>query len=363
MKRLLIINPFGIGDVLFTTPVIKSIKDAYPNSIIGYWCNERVKDILKNNSNIDRIFASSRGDIKKIYHKSKLEGMYRFLNLLYRIKKEKFEIAIDFSLDHRYSLVAKLLGIKRRIGFNYRKRGRFLTDKIDINGYNIKHVVEYYLDLLKSINIEPKNRNLDLSVSDTSKLKAGSILSSTGINEKDLVIGIAPGAGASWGKDASLKHWPAVKFGQLADRIIKDFKAKILILGDESERPISNIILNTMKNQAIDLTGKTNLEDLVNVIDNLDLLITNDGGPLHIAVALGKKTVSFFGPVDPKVYGPYPTDQKRHIVLKRGLECIPCYRNFRLSGCLKNKECLEDIDVEQAINAVSRLLSGKDSFK
>jgi ADP-heptose:LPS heptosyltransferase len=106
----------------------------------------------------------------------------------------------------------------------------------------------------------------------------------------------------------------------------------------------------------VDLVGKTRLEGLIAIINNLQILITNDGGPLHIAVALGKKTVSFFGPVDPKVYGPYPTDENRHIILTKNLDCSPCYNKFRISGCLRNKECLEAIDVQQALDAIKRLL-------
>ena len=98
---------------------------------------------------------------------------------------------------------------------------------------------------------------------------------------------------------------------------------------------------------------------MISIINNIQILIANDGGPLHIAVALNKKTVSIFGPVEPKVYGPYPPDQSRHIVLRRVLECTPCYSKFRLSPCFKNKWCLENIDVEEAYSAVVNLLKDK----
>lgn len=357
MKKFLIINPFGIGDVLFTTPVVRAIKDSYPDSFIGYWCNQRVEPILRNNPNINRIFALSRGDIKKIYRESKLKGIKKSLDLYLAIKKERFDCAIDYSLDHRYSFISKLMGIKIRVGFNYKNRGIFLTDKLDLDGYTHKHAVEYYLELLKLINIEPGRFNLEIYVSESSKVKTRQLLSSYGINENDLLIGIAPGAGASWGVDASLKHWPAIRFAELTDKIIQVYGAKILILGDTTERPIADIIIDKMNNKAIDLVGKTSLEDLIAITDNLYLLITNDGGPLHIAVALKKKTISFFGPVDPRVYGPYPSDERRHIVLKKDLECSPCYRNFHLSICSKHRQCLEEIHVREALNAVSNLLS------
>jgi lipopolysaccharide heptosyltransferase II len=277
-------------------------------------------------------------------------------NLASGIKKEKFDVAFDFSLDHRYSLITKFAGIKKRIGFNYKNRGRFLTDKIDIDGYTDRHVVEYYLDLLKILEIRRKTYNLELFVSKGDESKAKHILKSYGIQDKDIIIGIAPGAGASWGEDAYLKHWPAVNFGELADKIIDNFGAKIIVLGDASEIPLADTIRNTMHNKAIDLVGTTTLGELAAIINNLNILVANDGGILHMAVALGKKTVSFFGAVDPQVYGPYPTDERRHIILRKNLECSPCYVKFHLAGCHRNKECLETIDVDLALNAVKKLL-------
>lgn len=356
MKKILIINPFGIGDVLFSGPVIRAIKGAHPDSMICYWCNKRVCPILINNPGIDKVFALSRRDIRKIYDKSRLKGICEFLNLSRMIRSEKFDIFLDFSLDHRYSLMAKFLGIRKRIGFNYKKRGRFLTDKIDISGYNDKHVIEYYSELLKFIDIQQRDNRLELFVAEGERRCAEDMLADNGINDGDLIVGISPGAGASWGKDAWLKHWPAVKFGRLADRLIDEHNARVLILGDASEMPIARAIIGTMKNKPVDLAGKTDLKELTAVIKNLHLLITNDGGPLHIAVSLGVKSVSIFGPVDDKVYGPYPPSTN-HKVIKQDLPCRPCYKNFRYNGCGNNRGCIEDITVDEVYSAAAGLIS------
>ena len=354
--KLLIINPFGIGDVLFTTPVIKALKAYYLESFIGYWSNIRVKPVLENNPQINKIFSGSRGDLKKIYQESFLKGLWQALKLVWNIKKEHFDICLDFSLDHRYSLLAKIIGIKKRIGFNYKGRGRFLTNRVDIDGYSNKHVVEYYLELLKFLDLVPGDKNLYLGVSSASELKARNILSGIGVEESDLVIGIAPGAGGSWGKDAAYKHWPALKFAQVADMLINQLKVKIVILGDESERAIADVILHAMANKPIDLVGKTDLETLPAIIKNCNLLITNDGGPMHMAVALGVKTVSVFGPVSELVYGPFPYGNK-HLVLKWDISCRPCYKNFRLPICDKDRECLKSVSADKVFEAIRMLLS------
>ena len=77
-KKFLFINPFGIGDVLFTTPVIRAIKDKFPDSFIGYWSNLRVKPLLESNPRINKVFALSRGDIKKLYRESFFKGFWNF---------------------------------------------------------------------------------------------------------------------------------------------------------------------------------------------------------------------------------------------------------------------------------------------
>jgi lipopolysaccharide heptosyltransferase II len=355
-KRILVINPFGIGDVLFTTPLVRAIEEANPHSFIGYWCNERVRSILEGNKNIDRIFALSRGDLKKVFCRSWLAGIAAFLKLFSEIKGCKFEAAFDFSLDHRYGLVAKLAGIKTRIGYNYKGRGRFLTDRITLDGYRGRHAVDYYNALLKFAGLSLKNSGLDLPVSGENLKRAQELLRSRGIKSGDLVIGIAPGAGGSWGRDAVYKHWPALKFAQVVDRLVKDYSAKVLLLGDESEREIADIVSGAALHKPVDLVGKTSLEILTGVIKNLNLFICNDGGPLHMAVALGVKTVSIFGPVDETVYGPYPPSPL-HKVLKWDLSCRPCYMNFRMPPCEKERECLKSISVEQVMEAVKEVLS------
>ena len=378
--KIIIINPFGIGDVLFTTPVIRAIKDRHPNSFIGYWCNERVGELLCGEPSIDKIFPLSRGDIKRIYRESKginrvLKGFIALLSLIRKIRKEKFDIAFDFSLDSRYGLWSKLARIKKRIGLDYKGRGRFLTDKIALKAYAGKHVIEHDLDLLKFINIEPRCKSPDLVASEKDKAKARGILKEYGVATTDILIGVAPGGGASWGKDAIYKQWSAEKFAEVVSALGKN-NVTVVLLGSVEDKEIAEIVRGRGQTQSahnrrvgsdpiplgsdpippiIDLTGKLNLKELAAIISELKLLICNDGGPLHMAVALGVKTVSIFGPVDEKVYGPYPSSAK-HIIIKRDLSCRPCYKDFRFTGCSNNRKCLEDITVDEVFVQVKGLL-------
>ena len=342
--RVLIVNPFGIGDVLFTTPVMRALKEHQPGCEVWYWCNERVQDLFRHHPDVSGVFALSRGDLKRIGRRSGLEAARRFWGLLRGLQKARFDAAFDFSLDHRYSCILALLRVKRRIGFDYRGRGRFLTDKLTLTGYHDKHMAEYYLDLLDLIGVPAAVRKFSMHVTQ-----------SAGADTSGRMIGIAGGAGASWGRDAGLKHWPAVKFAQLCDAVSEHYKAQIVLLGDASEKPIAEVISSMARCKPFDLVGETTLPELGGVMTFLDLLVSNDGGPLHMAVALGLKTVSIFGPVDARVYGPYPVSPD-HRVITYPVECRPCYRDFRMPVCGRERACIKLIGVQDVFQAVREVL-------
>lgn len=354
-KNALIINPFGIGDVLFTTPVIHTLKDNFANIKLGYLCNRRTAYILENNPYIDFIFVYERDEFEEIRKHSVIAWAKKSLAFLNQIRQKKFDLAIDFSLNSQYGFFAWVTGIKLRIGYDYKGRGRFLTKKIKLEGYDDKHIVEYYGDLLKLMNLNLKYRDLELYLNAKDLNWAEGFLNKQGIGANDLLVAVIPGAGASWGQDAYLKHWPAQNFARLSDKIIENYKAKIIIMGALSEQEIAQKVKKNMRYEAIDLSGKTQIGEFAALLSKTKLAITNDGGPMHMAVALGVKTVSIFGPVDERVYGPYPVSPD-HIVLKRDLSCRPCYKNFRFPGCSHNRRCIEDLTVDEAYEAVRRLI-------
>jgi lipopolysaccharide heptosyltransferase II len=355
MAKFLIVNPFGIGDVLFTTPVIRAIKTDSGSHRIGYWCNMRAAALFIRHPDVDYVYGFSRGDLKSMLRHSPFTAIGKLLMLLHQVRRERFEVMLDYSLDHRYALIALLLGIKKRIGFNYRGRGRFLTHRIEMSSYQDSHMVEYYLRLLNVTGIRPSDSRLSLPLNDGDTARGRHMLTRLGADMRKPLVGIAGGAGASWGRDAGLKHWPSVKFAQLADRIAGELNAQIVLLGDASERSIAEVITGMMKHRPVDLVGKTSLEELVAVIGCLRCLVTNDGGPLHLAVALGVRTVSIFGPVDEKVYGPYPA--AGHAVIHADMECRPCYRNFKMPPCERDRACVRSIGTQEVFEAVRRLLT------
>jgi lipopolysaccharide heptosyltransferase II len=354
--RILIINPFGIGDVIFSTPLVETLRKNFPESFIAYICNKRAAELLRTDPNLNKVLVYERDDHRDAWERSRIEYFKEMFSALVRLRKEKFDILIDLSLAYQYNLFAMLGGIKKRIGFNYKNRGRFLTDRIDIEGFNDKHVVDYYLEVLKFLSIDAaKNKtSVRIYASGPSLEAADAALNSLGVKREDLLIGVVPGCGASWGADASRRRWDKNNFALLAKKLIEKYHAKIILFGDKKEVDICNDIAGTVKN-VINYCGKTSIPEMAALMSKCRLVISNDGGPLHMAVGLGVNTVSIFGPVDGGIYGPYSTRGKHIVVCKKDLACRPCYKKFRYKKC-DDRVCLSGISAKDVFSVAEEIL-------
>ena len=357
-KRILIVNPFGIGDVLFSTPLIRNLRFYYPEAFIAVAVQKRTAPILENNPHIDKIIPFSRGDFKELSRQSKAKALNLLFGVIAEVFRQRFDLCFDLSLEHRYSLLLKFFGVTPRIGYNYKNRGRFLTHKINIEGYRDKHVVEYHLELLKFLDLEPRFRNIELYLRQEQRDWAKDFLKQKGLNEGDLLIGILPFGGQSFGGQAEIRRWPLENHAKLADLLVDKLKVKIVILAGPGEKGNLNHLLTVMHNRAID-ASETSIIQLASIIENCRLVISNDAGPLHIVNALNIPNISFFGPVDEEVYGPYPQNPNR-IVLKRDFDCRPCYRYFRVPECRYERRCLTQITVGEVFQEAAKLLKITD---
>ncbi|MFQ5680522.1 MAG: glycosyltransferase family 9 protein [Candidatus Omnitrophota bacterium] len=365
-QRIIIVNPFGIGDVVFSTPVVENVKAAYPDAFIAYLCNARTAPIFRDNPHIDKVFIYEKDDWRRLWRRSRIRCIIDFLRFLREIKRCRFDLSIDLSLGRHYSFFLWLLGVGKRYGLNYKNRGLFLTRKIDIRGYEDKHVIEYYLDLLRFMGLNPRQVRPRVYIKEEHRAWAREFLKAKGLdvsapssgdmNSAPRLVGIIPGGGITWGRDVEARRWPRERFARLADEIIRQCRATVLIFGDRSEKGLCRDVCAAMDNKPIAIVGETTLSQFIALLSCCSLVVANDGGPLHLSVALGARTVSIFGPVDERVYGQYPPDPNRHRVVKKALPCRPCYNRFRKPPCYYHRRCLRNITVAEALIDVFDLL-------
>ncbi len=354
-RKILFINIFGIGDVLFTTPLIANIKACWPDVRIGYICNSRAHPVLKHNPYINKIFIYDRDEFNAVSRSSHLLYLKKILSFINDISVEGYDMCIDVSMNAFMSFCCWLSGIKYRLGLDYKKRAVFLNKRINISGYEDRHVVEYYLDLLNILNIPIRSRRLELYINPEDERTADIFWREHGLDRAAMVIGMVPGGGASWGKDAVYKRLELKKYAKIADKIIAKFCADIILFGDTKEIELCQNMVSMVsdRNHIHIACGKLNIGGFASLVRRCALNIVNDGGPLHMAVAAGAKTLSIFGPVDPNVYGPYPFEG--HIVVRKLLPCSPCYRNFRLAKC-EHHSCIKTISVDEIFKKIESAL-------
>ena len=351
-SKILVINPYGIGDVLFTTPLISNLREFYPKSKIDVVLGSRTKQILEFNSDISKIYVFDKGFFDKLSFLRRWQYLMEFCRC---IREEKYELLIDLSNSSQYGFIEKFfLRIPERIGFNYKGRGRHLTHHIDLTSFSSKHVVDYYLSLLTLLNMVPANKPLRFPLRQNSIDKVGKYLISKGIEEENLLITLVPAGGLSWSDKASYKQWPQEKYAQLADELILKLNAKVIITGGECDRDICRNVMNLMKSKDVEVICNFSILEFAALCNLSNLVICNDGGPLHVAVSQKTPTISFFGPVDEKVYGPYPP-QEIHAVITSEIECRPCYKSFKFTEC-GTKNCLNSIEVDKAFCKARQML-------
>lgn len=351
-KKILIINPFGIGDVLFSTPLISALKEESSGYNIAYICNMRTEEILATNPAIDKVFVFERDEYRALWRKSRMECAKKFYGFWREIRRRRFDIAIDLSLGKEYAFLCWLAGIKERRGFNYKGRGRFLTHGVQFGGFNDKPVAEYYLDIIRSragaLPVAQPNTVLLTTYGD--KEYIDKFLRESGVKTDDILVGIAPGGGITFGKrDQGRRRWGAKKFSKLADEIIKSFNAKVVLIWGPGEEDLVEEIKRFMKEKSL-VAPKTSIREMAVLCKRCRMVICSEGGPLHIASSQGVRTVSIFGAVDERVYGPYPPGEN-NIVISSSADCRPCYKGFKIPEC-DTKKCLEDISVDSIFDII-----------
>lgn len=338
MNRILIVNVNWIGDVLFSTPAIRAIRKRYPGAYIACMVVPRCRQALELNPHLDELIIY---DEKKEY-----KGLGGKLRLISALKARRFETVFLFHRSLTRTLMVALSGIKERVGIYNPKRGFLLTKKVEPQESDA-HKVEQFLNIVKINNIPPSGKNMELFISEEDEAFAREYLRLQGVKEDRPVIVLNPGG--NW----NLKRWPDENFARLGDRLAELFGAQILITGAEKDIELGDAIAGMMKHKPAVACGKTTLRQLAAILKRADLVVSNDSGPMHIAVSQGAKTIALFGPTDPKVTGPY--GEGKYIVIQKPSaksDCkVPCY-NLRC----ENNVCMKAISVEDVVKEAAKML-------
>ena len=330
--RILIIHTAFIGDIVLSTPLIKKIKDTYPDSDITYVTTPSGEAILKNNPHLNNIIVyDKRGEHKGI------SGVWQ---LGKRLRYENFNMVIT---PHRYLRSSILSWLSRspiRKGYDIASGSCLFTEKIKYD--RTKHEVE---KLLSFVDPENKKRyEIELYPGEKEKMKGDNLWKENLLEDKKVVV-LAPGS--KW----FTKQWPVEYFNKLAKSLKKLSNVRLIVVGGKDE-----INLPIEKENIIDMRGKTSLLELADILSRADVVVTNDSSPIHIASAFKKPRIfALFGPTIEK-FGFFPWSLNSKVFQVDRLKCRPCGIHGGKSCPEKHFKCMRDILPEEVFNEIKKYL-------
>ncbi|MBM3285094.1 MAG: lipopolysaccharide heptosyltransferase II [Candidatus Aminicenantes bacterium] len=336
MKEMKIVVriPNWIGDAVLALPALESLRHNFPRASLSIAAKNWVKDLFVHNSlGADVIPLPDNNDAKTIWTTAQA------------LKARKFDIGFLLTNSFSSAFLFYLARIPKRWGYATDGRAVLLTKSVASKpDGSSRHQVQYYLGLLRRLGLETIEPRLKIPVPPGSAEAARDRLIALGLgqNNKPLVI-MSPGA--SYGP---AKRWPAPFFGRLAALLEEKKGAEVLIVGSGEEAEIAATIRSSMARKPAILTGTTTLSELLGLISQATLFISNDTGPMHIANGLGVPVVAIFGPTDPAVTGPF---QKPSAYIKKEVPCWPCF--YR--ECPYDHRCMTGISPEDVLGACEGL--------
>ncbi len=338
-RRILIARTDRIGDVVLSTPVIKVLREHFPSSFIAMMVAPATRDIVEGNPYLDQVIVFDKDRAHR--------GFWSTLAFSRYLSRLSFDVAVVLHPTLRVHLVTFLAGIAERIGYD-RKGAYFLTRTVPHKKQEgAKHEVEYNFDLLRALGVAEVSYELYMPLRQESDDFVADFLTRLGIGEKERLVAVNPSA------SCPSKLWPAQKFADLIDRVQKELGVRVLVVADAAHRSISEQIFNLVKTRPLDGSGQFSLSQLASLFRRCALLISNDSGPVHMAVAVGTPVISIFGRnqagLSPRRWGPVGP---RDVVVHNPQPCFPCLAH----DCRKGFACLDAISVEEVMGHARRIL-------
>ena len=335
--KILILKPSSLGDVVQALPVLRLLKQHRPDSEIYWWVDSRLASLVEGDPDLAGIVRFERRRWAAPAHWPEMWRSIRWL------RAQSFDWVIDLQGLARSGAFAWLANGNLIIGLDESREGaRGFYDIIVRRPSYHTHAVDWYLAVLPHLGV-PVHWNFSWL--------PGRPEIAAAVREKWPVAGarwLALQPGARWPN----KRWPAWHFAALVRQLAKNYDGlRFVILGGAEDRPLGEVIARAAPDRCLDLTGQTSLPEMVEWLRLSELMVTNDTGPMHVAVALGRPVVAMLGPTEPCRTGPYGQLQ---YVVQLDLPCVPCMKPY----CPRAKpiECLTDVSPAVIIERVRKEL-------
>jgi len=365
-RKILLIKLSAVGDVVHTIPVLNKLRRRYPKAQLDWLVTPAIAELLRYHPAITNVIEFEREAWSIPW---RLAPFAAYTRLAAKLRAASYDLVLDMHGQFRTAALTVATGAAARIGFdrprasvwdasprqfpeNARKHawqgareGSWIayTHHIPVPTLDL-HAVDRYLNVGPILGLDSEPTDFSFPIAQSAVSRVESLMAEHGIDRAEIVV-MAPGT--VW----ETKHWGSDKFAAVAGHFLSRGLAVVLI-GSQRERPVCEEVA-AIAPRVIDLAGMTTLSELAALIRRAAITITNDSGPMHLAVALDRPVVSIFGPTDRIWIGPY---RRADAVLHANIECSPCYLR-KLKDCHHNHACMRNVSAPAVIEGAERILS------
>ena len=338
IREILIVRTAYIGDVLMAIPLLKPIRERFINAKISFLTSDNARGVVENNPYVDEIITYN----PFWFYNSEKRG---YIDFMKGLRKRPFDLVIETRGDIREIMFLVFpLKARYKVSYDVGGGGYFLSHVVPYKGS--VHRVEYHLDIARYLGCEiDKDIEWGIYLNEDEKKRVEEILEDEGVALDKPIVAMQPGS------RKELKCWPEENYAKLADYVICETGATVLLTGAPEEVPLVARVKGLMENKPVVLAGKTTLRELAGVISHCSLFISNDSSPMHIAAAMKTPTVAIFGPSKSVETAPYG---KGHVVVEKD---FPCRYTCDEDVChfKSHKQCMRDISMNDVFIAIAKI--------
>ncbi len=335
IKKILLIRLRRIGDVTLTTPAISALRQGIQAASISYIVEKPYRGLVEGNPNLDKVIVLERK-----------QSLRDFLKLIRLIRKDKYDVVLDFHGGPRASLITLLSKARLKVGYKIKYKNFFYHIKLPRNpkeGYF--HSVENHINLIKALGVDVKSFP-PLYLPQAQKTEAGKINKfieeNSPVGRKIITIHISAGN--------AFRNWGVDNLVQLAHLLAQQPDIKIVLIGTGEDQKAEEKILEKSTVSLLSLVGRLNLREVKELISHSSLFVGPDSGPMHIAASTSTPIVALFGPTLPAHFAPW---QAKSFVVEKELDCRPCKQR----RCIhEDFRCLLSIEPEEVYQACLRFI-------
>lgn len=346
-ERILVRGTNWLGDAVMTTPALERLRASFPEARITLLATPLTAGLFEDSPFLDDIIEYRRRD----------EGVKAFFATVRLIRARRFDLAVLFQNAFEAALLAWLGGARLRIGFAEQGRSLLLTHKLHRGDrHRNRHQIHDYLDIVAECERVCLGSRFKPAVEQplpslvagrAQRMAAGNLLRCYGLDAAKPVVALNAGA-----TNSRAKCWPAENFAALAERLITKLNAQVVLIGGAAELDYAErVVWRMKKNGIVNLAGKTSLAELIGLLAECDLLVSNDTGPAHVAAALGTPTLTIFGPTNE--FETSPTGRHAELIRAPGIECARCMHR----DCPIDHRCMTRIAPEDVLARAWQLLN------